>query len=115
MKVVLTGGTGFIGSHFINIALAAGHEILAIRRSPKSLPRIPLIQEPYWLDAQLNQVMSRELKDFDVLVHLAAHTGNVPYDSLSNCLQWNLMAPLELFEQAREAGINNYIIIKISF
>ena len=45
-----------------------------------------------------------------MLVHLAAHTGNVPYDTLANWLQWNLVAVLSLVEQARLAGIERFII-----
>lgn len=110
MKIALTGGTGFIGSHFLKQALAEGHTILAIRRSPTSRPRIHLDQEPIWIDRQLDEVDSKELEGYEVLVHLAAHTGNVPYDSLANCLRWNLIAVLELFEQARQAGIKRFIV-----
>jgi nucleoside-diphosphate-sugar epimerase len=98
MKIALTGGIGFIGSHFLNQALAAGHTMLAIRRSPTSKTRISLDQQPAWLDRQLDDVSAKQLEGCDVLVHLAAHTGNVPYDSLANCLRWNLMAVLTLFE-----------------
>jgi len=58
----------------------------------------------------LDKVTLEDLKGCDVLVHLAAHTGNVPYDSLTNCLRWNLIAVLELFEQARQAGIKRFIV-----
>lgn len=110
MKIVVTGSTGFIGSHFTKQSLATGHSVLAIRRSPASTPRIPLEQQPQWLDRGLDEVMAEDLKGCDVLVHLAAHTGNVPYDTLSNCLRWNLMAVLALFEQARMAGIRRYVV-----
>lgn len=43
MKIFLTGGTGFIGSHFLNTVLNAGNEVIAICR-PGSQPRISLIQ-----------------------------------------------------------------------
>jgi nucleoside-diphosphate-sugar epimerase len=110
MKLALTGGTGFIGSHFLNHALAAGYTVLAIRRSPTSKTRIPLDQEPDWLDCQLDEVSAEQLEGCHVLVHLAAHTGNIPYDSLANCLRWNLIAVLALFEQARLAGIKRFIV-----
>lgn len=110
MKIALTGGTGFIGSHFLNQSLAAGHSVLALRRSASSTPRIPLAKEPEWLDRQLDEVSASELSGCEVLVHFAAHTGNVPYDTLSNCLHWNLMAVLALFEQARIAGIRRFIV-----
>lgn len=110
MKIFLTGGTGFIGSHFLNQALAAGHNIIALRRSPASMPRIKLEHQPLWLDLPMDQVPASELEGCNVLVHLAAHTGNVPYDTLANCLQWNLIAVLDLFEKARLAGIQRFIV-----
>lgn len=110
MKIVVTGATGFIGSHFTKQALAAGHDVLAIRRSPDSTPRIPLEHHPQWLDRALDEVSAEDLKTCDVLVHLAAHTGNVPYDTLANCLRWNLMAVLVLFDQARLAGIRRFVV-----
>jgi nucleoside-diphosphate-sugar epimerase len=108
MNIALTGGTGFIGSHFLAQTLAAGHSVLAIRRSPSSQPRILISQQPTWLDCQLDEVTAEQLQGCEVLVHLAAHTGNVPYDSLANCLRWNLIAVLALFEQARLAGIRHF-------
>lgn len=110
MKIALTGGTGFIGSNFINQALAAKHVVLAIRRNSTSKPRIPLTQEPIWLDQQLHEVRSEDLQGSDVLVHLAAHSGNFPYESLGSCLRWNLMATIHLFDQARIAGIRRFIV-----
>ena len=110
MNIALTGGTGFIGSHFLNQALTSGHTVWAIRRSPSSKTRIPIAQQPAWLDAQLDEVTAEELQGCEVLVHLATHTGNVPYDSIANCLRWNLMAVLALFEQARLAGIHRFVV-----
>ena len=110
MKIALTGGTGLIGSHFLKQALAGGHTILAIRRSPTSQPRIHLDQEPIWLNRQLDEVSSEELHGCEVLVHLAAHSVQYPFDTLINCLRWNVIAVLGLFEQARQAGIKRFIV-----
>jgi nucleoside-diphosphate-sugar epimerase len=110
MKILLTGGTGFIGSHFLRLALTAGHEVVAVRRSLNSQTRINLAIQPQWLEAQFDQVSVDQLVNCEVVVHLAAHTGNVPYDNLENCLRWNLMAVLDLFEKARIAGIQRFIV-----
>lgn len=115
MKIFLTGGTGFIGSHFLNQALVEGHAVTALRRSPESTPRIALRQQPLWLDQGMEEVATHELQNHDVIVHLAAHTGNVPYDTLPNCLRWNLIASLTLFEQARLAGIQRFVVAGTCF
>lgn len=110
MNVFLTGGTGFIGSHVINTLLDRGHSVLALKRSSKSYPRVPLVREPNWIVRSLNQLDSNSLRDIDVLLHLAAHSANYPYDTLDNCLKWNLNAPLLLFKAAYEASISKYLV-----
>ena len=110
MKIFVTGATGFIGSHFLNAALAAGHEVLALRRSAESQPRVPLDSQPAWLNKGMADVIPSDLAGCDVLVHLAAHSANVPYDTLENCLHWNVIVPLGLFRVAHSAGMRRYVV-----
>ena len=110
MKLFVTGGTGFIGSHFLNQAAASGYDIVALRRSPNSNSRISLSKKPQWLDQTMDKVSVRDLKGSDVLVHLAAHTSNVPYDTLEKCLYWNVNVAIQLVRRAYEAGIRHVIV-----
>jgi len=110
MRLLLTGSTGFIGSHVLNLSLSLGHPVCAIRRSNSSKPKIQLSREPTWLIRELDEVTQDDLKGFDVLIHLAAHSVALPYDSLLNCLRWNLTSVIHLFEQARLAGIRRFIV-----
>jgi len=48
MNIFLTGGTGFIGSNFIEHALSKGHKIFAIRRKG-SFSKLQLTKEPIWI------------------------------------------------------------------
>lgn len=41
MRIALLGATGAVGGHFLNKALAAGHEVSALVRSPAKLPERP--------------------------------------------------------------------------
>ena len=109
MKLFVTGGTGFVGSNFLNAAIDCGYEILAQHR-PKSKARIELLKEPEWIEGQLSSNFTEKLKECDTLVHFASHTPNPPYDSLEKCLYWNLDMSLRLFNQAYEAGIRNYLV-----
>jgi nucleoside-diphosphate-sugar epimerase len=114
MKVFVTGGTGFIGSHFVQQAQAAGHDLLVLRR-PGSQPRLPLKQEPTWLTKTMDQVSIEDLQGCRILVHLAAHSANYPYDGLSACLYWNVVEPCRLFEKAHAAGIEQFIVAGTGF
>jgi len=109
MKIFLTGGTGFIGSNFINHAHLKGHTIVALKR-PGSAARVPLRSQPTWIEGALDGSFDNCFKDIDVFLHLAAHSANYPYDNLENCLYWNLTAPLKLIKQAAEQGVKRFIV-----
>jgi len=109
MKIFLTGGTGFVGSHVLQQALAQGHEVVALRR-PGSQPRIALAQQPKWVEGALDGDYRANLAGVDVLLHLASHTPNPPYDTLDKCLYWNVFAALQLARQAVEQGVRRFIV-----
>ncbi|MBU3612854.1 NAD(P)-dependent oxidoreductase [Polynucleobacter sp. MG-27-Goln-C1] len=109
MRIFLTGGTGFIGCHFINLAHSCGIEIVALRR-PGSHSRLPLLKQPIWVDGHLDGDLTEHLLGIEVLVHLASHTPNPPYDVLSRCLYWNVYASIRLAEQARQCGVDKFIV-----
>ena len=110
MRIVLTGGTGFIGSHFLLHALNSGHEIRAIKRKATSRPLLNLSKQPNWICKQFTNVQSSDLRGSDVLVHLACHSTNVPYDSIENCIKSNVLDVIPLFEAAKTAGITKFIL-----
>jgi len=109
MKIFVTGGTGFVGSHFLNAAFKSGYQVIALRR-PGSLPRVPLVQEPKWVDGLLDGDFRSDLEGCDAVVHLAAHSPNPPYDTLERCLYWNLMASLKLCDQAADVGVSKFLV-----
>lgn len=109
MRVFVTGGTGFVGSHFLQQALAAGHEVVALRR-PGSRPRIALAREPHWVDGALDAEHAEALQGCEAFVHLASHTPNPPYDTLERCLYWNVWAASKLAEQACAAGVTRFLV-----
>lgn len=114
MKIFLTGGTGFIGSNFINYAHSKGIELVCLRRKG-SKPRVKLTKNPIWIEGTIDDNLSKELSKCDVLIHLASHSTNVPYDTIEKCLEYNLFSSLKFLNQAKASGISKFIVAGTGF
>jgi nucleoside-diphosphate-sugar epimerase len=108
MRLFLTGGTGFIGSHFLRSALAAGHAITALRRS--SPAKIPLPEDPHWLEHTMPEVEPADLAGHDVLVHLAAVGVSPQKADWATLFRVNVTESLDLWRRAAHAGIQRFLI-----
>ena len=79
MKVLVTGGAGFIGSHLVDGLLARGHEVIALDNlssgvranleDAKKNPRFRLVKA----DLKKSPGVSRHLKDVALVYHFAAN------------------------------------------
>ena len=68
MRLAITGGTGFVGTHLLDAALAAGHEVKALTRREQ--------QERDGVDWVLGDLGSREALEWlvdeaDAIIHVA--------------------------------------------
>ena len=109
MHFFVTGGTGFLGSHFIQTALCEGHDVTALRR-PGSRPRIPFNREPNWCDGNLNDTWSQQLQNCDALIHLAAAGVSSNKEDWEHCFNINVDQSLKLWRQAVDIGIRRFLI-----
>ncbi len=109
MKLFVTGATGFIGSHFLNAALAAGHDVIALRR-PHSQPRVPLLREPQWLEKRLADIVFADVAGCEALVHLAAQGVTPQPATWDDCFRVNVVETLHLVEMATHAGLHRVVV-----
>ena len=115
MNIFLTGGTGFIGSNFIKLALSKAHNLRAIKRSKKSDTKIFLKDNPLWIIKDFSDIEINDFENSEVLIHMAAHSANTPYDTLQNCINFNVSNTIMLFNLAYEAGIRKFVITGTCF
>lgn len=108
MRIFVTGGTGFIGAHFLKLALEAGHEVGALRR-PGSSPIIPLDQEPRWHEHALDEVPASVLEGCDALIHFAAQGVSPQPTDWSLAFEVNARRSISLFAAAEKVGVPHLI------
>ena len=113
MKILVSGGTGFIGSNFINEAITAGVKVVAIKRI-NSTPKVKLIKEPVWIEGELDLCLYDKIEGCDILVHFAAN-GVTREGNWAESINVNINKSFTLFENARNSGIKKFILIGSCF
>ncbi|MBK9393737.1 MAG: NAD(P)-dependent oxidoreductase [Uliginosibacterium sp.] len=108
MRILLTGATGFIGSHVAVRLAEGGHEVVATGRKPALLPglaSVPGIVACERLELGERQDWPRLLAGCDALVHVALGWG----DGGLAMLAADTTASIALFDAACAAGVTKVI------
>lgn len=73
MKILLTGGAGFLGRHIARAASAAGHDVLVLSRHPERVGELPARARAVGGDLTLPKTLGPALATApDAVVHAAA-------------------------------------------
>lgn len=104
MKVGVTGGQGFIGSHIVHALLSNGHEVVVFdRHNHKHLPD-PV--EFFQGDVRDSTAVVELAAHVDGIIHLAAVLGT--QETISNprpSAETNILGSLNVFEAANQYGL----------
>lgn len=112
MRVLVTGGAGFIGSHLVELLLARGEEVTALDNlssgREENLPEgAPLIKMDI-NDDRLGEVVASGA--YDAIVHLAAQTMvDVSIKDPKNDMLINIAGTVNVLEAARAAGVSRVV------
>jgi UDP-glucose 4-epimerase len=105
MKVFVTGGTGFIGTHLVKALLRDAHEVTVLTREPSKvapLARLKVV-EGSLLDHDL---LSDALAGHDACVHLALIWD---VDESTDVLLEDTLATVALLKLASLAGVAHFV------
>ncbi len=112
MRVLVTGGAGFIGSHTVEALLAAGHEVTVLDNlstgNGKNLPpKVPLIEADI-RDDDITALFAGVKPE--VVIHLAAQTM-VPYSQQhpDEDAATNIVGLTKVLEACRQTGVRRVV------
>src|SRR5438270_3194327 len=126
MRILVTGGAGFIGSHLVEKLLAEGHEAAIlddfndfydpqIKRS--NIAGLPKSASVFQIDLRDNLAIRAlfHREKFDAIAHLAARAGVRPSISQPQLYyDTNVGGTLHLLEAARRIGVERFVFASSS-
>ncbi|MGH9250544.1 MAG: NAD-dependent epimerase/dehydratase family protein [Acidimicrobiales bacterium] len=108
MRAVVTGGSGFIGSHVVDALVAAGHEVVVLDRAETVLPAAVDHVRADVCDAA---TLDRVLPGADVVLHQAAKVGlGVDAQDMPDYADTNVTGTATLLAAMHRAGVSRMVL-----
>jgi UDP-glucose 4-epimerase len=107
MRILVTGGSGFIGRHVVSTLRDQGHQVRVVDLQPHVDPEVDLVQGDI-ADAEVIEAAFEG--GFDGVVHLAAVTSvlrSIEHPELT--YRTNVQGTHRLLEGARAAGVRSLV------
>jgi len=115
VKIVVAGGTGFLGRHISRALLADGHDVAILGRDPRKVPRVPGLEgaEAIYGDVTDPGSLTGALDGFDA-VAVAIQFPNYPMEQPRRALtfdRFDRQGTEHLVEEAQRAGVERFFYI----
>ncbi|WP_230467142.1 NAD-dependent epimerase/dehydratase family protein [Lujinxingia vulgaris] len=109
MRVFLTGGTGFVGSHVAEVLQDAGHEVVALVRESSDVRHLSALGVEQVVGSMgAPEALLEVLKGCEVVIHVAGMTtGKSPQE----LFEVNGAGSGKLAQVAAEAGVGRFIYV----
>jgi len=110
-RILLTGVTGFLGSHLAKTLLERGYELVALKRESSSLRRIKSIaSDIVFFDSEGVDFdhLFRDCGRIDTIIHTATCYGR-NNESVSEVFSANTEIPLRLLDAGIRAGVKVFL------
>jgi UDP-glucose 4-epimerase len=109
VKILVTGGSGFIGSHLVGKLMAEGHNVSVLDlRQP--------IHDVEWFRKDIREDLGAAFTDFDAVFHLAAlANARKSSDDPVMCYETNVKGTLNVLSAALKSNVGRVLVASSSW
>ena len=113
MKILVTGGSGFIGSHVVDKLIGAGHSVSVLDiKKPTYRSDVEYIKG----DITSEKDIRKSLKGIEIVCHIAAFSDiNLVKDNPLLTVKYNIMGTAYLLEECRRQKVSRFILASTVF
>jgi uncharacterized protein YbjT (DUF2867 family) len=103
LNLAITGATGFVGGHLLELALAKGHRVRALTRRPQQLR-----DGVTWVDGSLDRPdsLSELVKGADSVIHVA---GVINAPDLAGFEAGNVTGTAAMLDASEKSGVKRFV------
>jgi len=111
MKILITGATGFLGSHLVKMVLKNGYEVVVVKRKLSDMWRLKDIKGNYNVynidEVSIDSIFECE-RNIGAVIHCATDYGR-DGKPINKMLDSNVLFPVELLETAVNYKVKCFI------
>ena len=109
MNILVTGGTGYVGSKIIEALLENNHKVYCIVR-PNSVNKITSNNNIIPLVADILNPFSINITNIDLIIHLVAIIKEIPENNITY-ENLNFLSAKNMIDIAKRDGVNRFILM----
>jgi UDP-glucose 4-epimerase len=114
MRVAVTGGAGFIGSHLADALISEGNEVYVIDNLVTGRQE-NVSEKAIFMKRDIHHDLSNELEGMDAVFHLAANPDvKTSATDPAGCFDANVTATFQFLESCRKADVKRIVFASTS-
>ncbi|GLS23932.1 CDP-4-dehydro-6-deoxy-D-gulose 4-reductase [Labrys miyagiensis] len=106
MRILVTGGTGFVGKWAALALVSAGHEVFVISRTPTTVPGCQVIVGDLLKSETIDAALARARPE--ILLHMAWYVEHGKFWNAAENLDW-ATATIRLVRAAQKIGVRRIV------